>query len=43
MNAEVYLFAFILGIIIIASYLMFTNDNTPEETQAMLDDEEMWP
>lgn len=37
------LFAFIVFIIGVTVYGIFTNKNTPEERDEMLNDKEMWP
>lgn len=43
MTLDNYLFLFILGVLVIVAYLIFTNKTTPEERDAMLKNKEMWP
>ena len=43
MNLDNYLFFFILGVLVLTAYSLFTNKTTPEERDAMLKDEDMWP
>lgn len=43
MTADNYLFLFVLGVLLFAVTLFVANKNTPEETKAMLDDEDIWP
>ncbi len=43
MTPDNYLFFFVVGVLVLTVYLLCTNKTTPEERDAMLKDEEMWP
>lgn len=43
MTGENYLFLFIVVLLIINVWAMFTSKVTPEERDEMLNDNEMWP
>ena len=43
MTPDNYLFLFILGVLVITAYMLFTNKTTPKERDAMLNDKDMWP
>ena len=43
MTPDNYLFLFILGVLVMTAYMIFTDKTTPEERDAMLNDKDMWP
>jgi hypothetical protein len=43
MTPDNYLFLFMLGVIVLAVYLIVTNKTTAKERDEMLNDKEMWP
>ena len=43
MTADNWLFAFIICVVALAIWLLVASKVTPEERDAMLRDEEMWP
>ena len=43
MTLDNYLFFFVLVVLVLTAYLLFTSEVTAEERDAMLKDEEMWP
>ncbi len=43
MTGDEILFCFVVGLLTLTGWFILTNKTTPEERDAMLRDEEMWP